>query len=263
MTVMRPSYADVARRLVRRLRGEAPPRLPADRRRLVAAVEQALHARARRRARTRFGFVAAGVAAVAAVALFALGPRLRRDAPASIGVAQRSPEQLAAPVRLAEAPATAESEAVRPGPSSANRPAATPAEAATVTGARVSRRFASARAGERRRAAEPAEAVAAAPATTPVPPANASDLTAQNDLFAAAVRAKKTGELREAARLFGKLMDEHPRGPLVESAAVQRMKALASVDPAAGGRAAREYLARFPGGFARSDAEALASRSAP
>jgi hypothetical protein len=58
-------------------------------------------------------------------------------------------------------------------------------------------------------------------------------------------------------------MDEHPRGPLVESAAVQRMKALAAVDPAAGARAARDYLARFPGGFARPDAEKLAGRAGP
>ena len=44
---------------------------------------------------------------------------------------------------------------------------------------------------------------------------------------------------------------------LSENASVQRMNALATVDPVAAARAAAEYLRRFPGGLARSDALTL------
>jgi hypothetical protein len=262
VTVVRPSYADVARRLVRRLRGEPSPRLPADRRRLVAAVEQALHARARRRARVRVGLLVGGVAAAAAVALFAVGPRFGRATDTAL--VDGAPRPVAAATEVGGAPVVA---GVTP-PVFEPSPPSEAEQAATVTNARVSRHFAGSRAIDRRRHEEPA---AAAPAEAPpassdpvmAPPApSATDLAAQNDLFAAAVRAKKAGQLLEAARLFERLMTEHPRGPLVESAAVQRMKALATVDPAAGARAASDYLARFPGGFARPEAEAL-RRSTP
>ncbi|HVZ72274.1 MAG TPA: FecR domain-containing protein [Polyangia bacterium] len=109
--------------------------------------------------------------------------------------------------------------------------------------------------------------VPAAPAPPPVVAAPApvakivaaSDLAAQNDLFEAAVRAKKEGDAGLAARLFGRLAAEHPTGPLAESAAVQRLRLLREDDPAEASRAARDYLARFPGGFARAEAEALAT----
>lgn len=61
-------YADVIRRLARKVRVEAPPSLPSDKRRLVSAVEQALRARARRRLVIRRG----ASVAVALVAVFAL-----------------------------------------------------------------------------------------------------------------------------------------------------------------------------------------------
>jgi hypothetical protein len=110
----------------------------------------------------------------------------------------------------------------------------------------------------------PASSSPRAPAGLPVSPVSpASDLVAQNDLFAAAVQAKKEGQRAEAAHLFGKLISEHPRGPLLESATVQRMKLLSVIDPEAGAQAAADYLARFPSGFARPDAEKLVSRSAP
>jgi hypothetical protein len=129
----------------------------------------------------------------------------------------------------------------------------------------------------------PAEAPAAAAPAAPLPvaipapaaplpvesrpvaasPAPESSLGAENDLFASAVRAKKQGRPEEAARLFGELAASHPGSPLVESALVQRMKLLATVDPAAGARAAAAYLERFPAGFARPEAQALVDRSAP
>jgi hypothetical protein len=98
-----------------------------------------------------------------------------------------------------------------------------------------------------------------APAAAPAPPA--SSLGAENDLFAAAVRAKKQGRASESARLFGELVSAHPSSPLVESAMAQRMKVLAAVDAAAGARAAAAYLERFPGGFAAPEARALADAS--
>jgi ferric-dicitrate binding protein FerR (iron transport regulator) len=61
-------YAEMARRAVKRVRREPPASLPADRRRLVAAVEQALHTRGRRRVMIRrvraMGAVAASLALV-------------------------------------------------------------------------------------------------------------------------------------------------------------------------------------------------------
>jgi hypothetical protein len=102
---------------------------------------------------------------------------------------------------------------------------------------------------------------APAPAPAPVP---ASVLAAQNDLFAAAVRAKNHGRIDEAAALFARLALEYPQGPLAESAAAQRMKVLAAGgDRAAAARAARAYLDRYPAGFARADAERLREPAAP
>jgi hypothetical protein len=122
-------------------------------------------------------------------------------------------------------------------------------------------------------APEAAAPVAAAPTQTPTPklaeaPASkpaplASSLAAENDLFAAAVRAKKEGRPEDAARLFGELATSHPGSPLVESALVQRMKLLATLDPAAAARAAAAYLERYPSGFARPEAQALAGRLEP
>ena len=104
---------------------------------------------------------------------------------------------------------------------------------------------------------------AAAPAEAAPAPRSASSLAAENDLFAAAVRAKKEGRLAESARLFDELATAHPGSPLVESALVQRMKLLATTDPAAAGRAAAIYLERYPSGFARPEARALVDRAAP
>ena len=88
-------------------------------------------------------------------------------------------------------------------------------------------------------------------------------LATQNDLFADGVRAKRENRPRDAAAAFTRLIDSFPHGPLLESATVQRMKALVAVDPAAARRAASDYLAHFPNGFARADAELLIVRSSP
>jgi hypothetical protein len=85
----------------------------------------------------------------------------------------------------------------------------------------------------------------------------ASLLAAQNDLFVAALRASKQGQMTGAVRLFSRLIDTYPDGPLAEGAMAQRMKLLRPIDPEAAARAAAQYLARFPGGFAREQARQL------
>jgi hypothetical protein len=84
-----------------------------------------------------------------------------------------------------------------------------------------------------------------------------SELAAQNDLFASAVRAKREGRGSEAIRIFERFGREYPHSPLAEGAAVQRMKLLGAIDLGSARRAAADYLKRYPSGFARADAEAL------
>jgi hypothetical protein len=88
-------------------------------------------------------------------------------------------------------------------------------------------------------------------------PAAPSVLAAQNDLFAAAVRARRRGEAPEALRLFNTFIQRYPRSQLYEHALAQKMKLLGATDPWGASEAASEYLERFPGGFARGEARAL------
>jgi len=83
-------------------------------------------------------------------------------------------------------------------------------------------------------------------------------LAAANDLFAAAARAQREHRPDEALRLFTRLIEVAPQGPLAEGAAAQRMKLLGTSDAGAARRAATDYLARYPDGFARDDARRLA-----
>jgi len=110
-----------------------------------------------------------------------------------------------------------------------------------------------------RRAAVQAPTVPHRRARTQASVARPTDgLSAANDLFAAAARAEREHRPGEALRLFSQLLDVAPTGPLAEGAAAQRMKLLAPSDPAAARRAAADYLARYPDGFARDDARRLA-----
>ena len=393
----RGNYADVVRRVVRQVRSEPTPSVPRDKRRMVAAVEEALRARARRRARAR-SFVGVTFSAAALLALVVGGRAVwerageshaeRTNAPAApraltvLGLGDdgrgdaisgdlrhtplRRGMTLDAGIRLVASPSaevsfgTAQgtqlaleprgdltvteasttqrfalrSGAVRarvahlstgerflidtpdaeievhgtafrvgivaadpscgdgtttrvsvsegvvsvrtgghetrvtPGGSWPEGCATTPSPSATAGHAAPLTRATVAARGARfvRPASAPPERPAPEPPATPAPAlpvTPASDLATQNDLFSAAVQAKNEGQRAEAARLFGKLVSEHPRSPLLESATVQRMKLLAGIDAEAGARAAADYLARFPSGFARPDAEKLVARSAP
>ena len=76
-------------------------------------------------------------------------------------------------------------------------------------------------------------------------------------MFASAVRAKRSGQGSKAIRIFEHFSRQYPNSPLAESAAAQRMKLLALIDTVAARRAATDYLAHYPGGFARVEAHHL------
>lgn len=94
-----------------------------------------------------------------------------------------------------------------------------------------------------------------------VAPSAGSTLADQNDLFAAAAVAKRRGDTRGAVAALDRFLAAYPASPLAESAAAERMRILRT-----GGRgrslvAAKEYLARYPNGFAHSEAEAIAAEN--
>lgn len=100
-------------------------------------------------------------------------------------------------------------------------------------------------------------ATARVPSTAPSGGAQSSELAAANDLFAKAEAARKGGDPRKAVALFDRLLAEHPSSPIVEHAFVERMRSLDGYDRGRAVDAAREYLARWPRGFARAEAEAI------
>jgi hypothetical protein len=84
-----------------------------------------------------------------------------------------------------------------------------------------------------------------------------STLAQQNDLFADAMAAKRGGDAPGAIARFDSFLARYPSSPLAESAASHRMKLLREVDRPRAVDAARAYLARWPNGFARAEAEAI------
>jgi len=113
------------------------------------------------------------------------------------------------------------------------------------------------------RAVRPARSVASPPrAPEPVeePAAavvSASDLAAQNDGFARAVAAKNRGASREALADFDNFVNRFPSSQLLESALVERMRLLHALDRSRAREAARQYLTKFPAGFAHAEAQSL------
>ncbi len=90
------------------------------------------------------------------------------------------------------------------------------------------------------------------------PAKDASSIAQQNELFAQATAARQQGDSARSVSSFEQLILRYPSSPLAESAAVQRMLLLAGMNPAAGRSAARQYLVRYPQGYAKNDAEKLA-----
>lgn len=98
----------------------------------------------------------------------------------------------------------------------------------------------------------PAPTLTPAPAASPAPAAApASQLAEQNDLFAEAIAAKRRGASAQAVAVFDRFLAKYPSSALAESALAERMKLLRT--PAA----AKQYLARYPNGFARAEAHAI------
>jgi hypothetical protein len=95
--------------------------------------------------------------------------------------------------------------------------------------------------------------VAALPRGPNEPP---SALAQQNDLFAKAVALRRQGNVGAALRAYDDLIKRFPASPLAENALAERMRMLAT--KTAGAAEARRYLARYPRGFAREEAQTLA-----
>jgi hypothetical protein len=84
-----------------------------------------------------------------------------------------------------------------------------------------------------------------------------SSLTEQNDLYAAATVARKQGDSSRALGLYDRLLERFPRGPLAESAGVERIRLLKRVSPVRAEEEARRHLSRYPSGYASAELKAL------
>jgi hypothetical protein len=97
----------------------------------------------------------------------------------------------------------------------------------------------------------------ATPAASAAEATTTSTLADQNDLFTAAMSAKRRGESRAALALFERFLEEYPGSSLTEGAVVERMRLLHATSPSRGRTAANDYLSRYPNGFAHGEAEAI------
>jgi hypothetical protein len=104
----------------------------------------------------------------------------------------------------------------------------------------------------------PVEISAPVPSAAPATAGSvASTLGEQNDLFAEAIVAKRSGESLLALSIFDRFLATYPASPLAQSAAVERMRLLRATQSPRAIPAARQYLARYPNGFASAEAEAI------
>jgi hypothetical protein len=94
------------------------------------------------------------------------------------------------------------------------------------------------------------------PAPSAAPP---SDIGEQTRLLSEAADARRRGAMSDAVARYDAYLARFPAGQGVEGATVERMRLLATMDRARGAAAARAYLARFPQGYARSEASELAA----
>ncbi len=86
-----------------------------------------------------------------------------------------------------------------------------------------------------------------------------STLAEENELFAHAKSLAHSGDLASAVVELDGFIARYPRSPLVQNAEVERFRALAKLGRAAQAtQAARRYLATYPEGFAREEAQKLA-----
>ncbi|MFO0643524.1 MAG: FecR domain-containing protein [Polyangiaceae bacterium] len=81
-----------------------------------------------------------------------------------------------------------------------------------------------------------------------------SSLAEENALFQTGLSQKRAGDSAAAIATFEALVRKHPKSPLAESAHVERMRLLANHRDPRARAAAKEYLARYPKGYARGEA---------
>jgi hypothetical protein len=86
-------------------------------------------------------------------------------------------------------------------------------------------------------------------------------LAEENRMYEAALAARNTGDDRRAAEAFGQLLARYPRSVLGEQSLAERFRALDRAGQVSlAVAAARRYLAAYPEGFARADAERIVKR---
>jgi hypothetical protein len=109
-----------------------------------------------------------------------------------------------------------------------------------------------------------AESAPARSLLVPVPSNEASRtlLAEQNDMYARAIAKRESGDFDGAVGAFDHLIAKYPASPLAENAFAERMKILASANPPRALQAAREYLTKYPQGYAREDANTILGRGA-
>jgi hypothetical protein len=90
-------------------------------------------------------------------------------------------------------------------------------------------------------------------------PADSGTLREENTLYEAGLAARNRGDHAGAADAFAQLLTRFPRSILRESALAGQFRALERVGRSSAATvAARRYLASYPNGFARADAERIA-----
>lgn len=103
----------------------------------------------------------------------------------------------------------------------------------------------------------PTSATAMMTSPGPTPPPPSSELMVQNTLFSRAMAQKSRGDRRAALATLDELLTTYPATQLREPACAQRMNLAATSDPDRAPSLARAYVAEFPRGFARKDADAI------
>jgi hypothetical protein len=125
-----------------------------------------------------------------------------------------------------------------------------------------------------RSAAQPAARAAVEPLAVETPtktahgpsrPSRAAEaqgtLAEENRLYESALAARNAGDDRRAAEGFGQLLARYPRSVLGEQSLAERFRALDRAGQVSlSVAAARRYLAAYPDGFARADAERIVKR---
>ncbi len=96
---------------------------------------------------------------------------------------------------------------------------------------------------------------------TPRPAEPQGTLAEENRLYESALAARNAGDDRRAADAFGQLLARYPRSVLREQSLAERFRALDRAGQVSAAVAsARRYLAAYPDGFARGDAERIVKR---